>query len=353
LAVPLSAGDAITFAAEHTKQQLFKPFRVGQWTKLAIIGLLAGELGSGGGFRGNGLHLPTHPGASPHPQFPGLEGIDLALLAGLVSVVIVAGFLLGIILMYVSSVMRFVLFDSIIAKECKIRESWMRRQGPGWRYFMWKLAYALGALGGFVVLVGVPLAFAFAVGWLRQPKEHVIALVLEGVLLLFALLIFFVAMAVILVLTKDFVVPQMALENISAFEGWQRLWPMIAAEQAAYAGYIGLKIAMAIGAGLVVALATLILGLIIAVPTAALGILAVLTGKAQGLTWDAHTIALAVVVGSILLMGFFYLVSLISVPVIVFFPAYSIYFFEARYRPLSAVLYPLPPSAAPAALPAH
>jgi hypothetical protein len=54
----------------------------------------------------------------------------------------------------------------------------------------------------------------------------------------------------------------------------------------------------------------------------------------------------AVVVGSILLAGFLYLISLISVPLIVFFPAYSIYFFAARYPALSAVLYPAPPTTA-------
>jgi hypothetical protein len=42
---------------------------------------------------------------------------------------------------------------------------------------------------------------------------------------------------------------------------------------------------------------------------------------------------------------FFYLISLISVPVMVFFPAYSIYFFAARYQPLQAVLYPAPAAA--------
>jgi hypothetical protein len=36
---------------------------------------------------------------------------------------------------------------------------------------------------------------------------------------------------------------------------------------------------------------------------------------------------------------FFFLVSLVSVPVIVFFPAFSIYFFAPRYRPLSVALY--------------
>jgi hypothetical protein len=35
-------------------------------------------------------------------------------------------------------------------------------------------------------------------------------------------------------------------------------------------------------------------------------------------------------------------VSLVSVPAIVFFPAYSIYFFAGRYPALSAALYPAP-----------
>ena len=37
--------------------------------------------------------------------------------------------------MYVNSVMRFVLFDSVVAKECHIGQSWIRRQGPGRRLF--------------------------------------------------------------------------------------------------------------------------------------------------------------------------------------------------------------------------
>ncbi len=74
-------------------------------------------------------------------------------------------------------------------------------------------------------------------------------------------------MAAIFVLTKDFVVPQMALEEIGAIEGWRRLWPMLQAEKGGFAGYIGMKIMMAIGAGIVVGIATLILGLFIAIPT--------------------------------------------------------------------------------------
>jgi hypothetical protein len=342
--MPITAVDTISLAVEHTKKQLFQPFRFGQWIKLALVGLLAGELGSGG-FKGSNFNfnIPHQPGASRQFFDPGLSGINPALVGGLILVLVGAGLVLGIVLMYISSVMRFVLFDSVMAKECHIREGWSRRQGPGWRYFGWKLLFLLITLAGLVVLVGIPAAFALGAGWLKAPKEHVLPLVLCGLLVFFALLIFLFALGLVFVLTKDFVVPQMALEEIGAIEGWRRLWPMIQAEKGGYAAYIGMKIVMAIGAGIMVGIATLILGLIIAVPTIGLSIVAILTGKTAGLTWNAYTITVAVVVGSILLAIFLFLVALISVPFIVFFPAYSIYFFAARYPALSAALYPAPP----------
>ena len=109
--------------------------------------------------------------------------------------------------------------------------------------------------------------------------------------------------------------------------------------------YVGMKIVLAIGAGIVIGVASVILILILAIPTVGLAIIAALTGKTAGLTWNVFTITVAVVVACILLAIFMYLISLISVPAIVFFPAYAIYFFAARYRPLSLVLYPPPPPA--------
>jgi hypothetical protein len=66
------------------------------------------------------------------------------------------------------------------------------------------------------------------------------------------------------------------------------------------------------------------------------------------------TITLAVVAGSIFLLLVFYLVSLISVPAIVFFPAYSIYFFAGRYPLLGNLIYPpipVPPPPSPPPVP--
>jgi hypothetical protein len=70
------------------------------------------------------------------------------------------------------------------------------------------------------------------------------------------------------------------------------------------------------------------------------GVVAVLLGKTAGLTWNLYTITMAVVVGCVVLAVVLYVVSLVSVPAIVFFPAYSIYFFASRYPPLDSLLHP-------------
>jgi hypothetical protein len=111
-----------------------------------------------------------------------------------------------------------------------------------------------------------------------------------------------------------------------------------------------MKIVLAIGAGIVIGIASLILGLLVAIPTVGLAIVAIITGKTAGLTWNVFTITIAVVVGCVLFAMFMYLMSLIAVPAIVFFPAYSIYFLAPRYRALSLVLYPPLPAAASSAM---
>ena len=344
--MPISAIDTISLAFEHTKRQLFKPFRFGQWIRLAIVGLLAGELGSGGNFNlSSRLNSPQQSNI-PFPK------IDPAILATLITVLVVTGIVFLLVMTYISSVMRFILFDSVLTRECHIRGGWSRRQNNGWNYFLWQLGLVLAAFTIGVILIGLPLAFAFAEGWLKSPRAHVLPLVLTGIAAVGLFLIFMIVLAVVHVLTKDFVVPLMALEGIGAIEGWRRLWPMIQSEQKGYAVYIVMKIVLAIVVGIAFGILGLTLGLILAVPVIGVVVAAVIAAKSAGLTWNAFTIAAAVIAGCILLAIFFFLVSLMSVPAIVFFPAYSIYFFAARYRPLSVALYsPAPQSAVPLGAP--
>jgi hypothetical protein len=342
--VPINAVDAITPAFRHARQQLLEPFRLGQWAKLALVGLLAGELSSGGGCNGGNFHVPVHTGGSNHLLETGLSYTDPALYGGLIAFLIVIGIGLLVLLLYVNSVMRFILFDSVIAKECRIREGWNRRQQPGWRYFYWQVLLILVSVASITILVGIPAGFAFLMGWLKEPKEHLIPLILGGMVLFFLLLAFIVAQLVVQVISKDFVLPQMALEGIGAIEGWRRLWPQLLGEKAAYAGYIGMKIVMAIGAAIVIGIATLIVFLVILIPIGGFGAIAIIAGKAAGVTWNLYTISLVVIVGCIALFFLVYAISLVSVPAIVFFPAYSIYFFASRYPALSVLLYPPPPA---------
>jgi hypothetical protein len=183
-------------------------------------------------------------------------------------------------------------------------------------------------------------------GWFQPPRAHLAQLVLTGIVVLVLFLGFVIALALVHVLTKDFVVPQMAFEGISALEAWRRLWPMIQTEMKGYAGYIGMKIVLTIVVGIAIGIVTLILGLILAIPLIGAVVAAVIAAKSAGLTWNILTITAAVAAGCILFLLFFLLVSIISVPAIVFFPAYSIYFFAARYQPLSLALYSTAPQPA-------
>lgn len=325
--MPISAVETITLAFQHTKRQLVSPFRFWQWTRLAVVGLLAGEMGSGGcNIPGGNFNFPQQSGASKHLLAQDWPKIDPAILGGLIAILVVSGLVFLIVMTYVSSVMRFILFDSVLAKECHIRQGWGRRQAAGWRYFLWQLGFMLVMLAGMVVLLGIPAGIAFALGWFTAPSEHVLGLVLAGTLVFFLMAIFLVAAAVVHVLTKDFVVPQMALDGIGAVEGWRRLWPMIQTEKGGYGLYVLMKIGLAIGAGIVITIVSVILAIVFVIPTVGLAIVATLTGKTAGLTWNAATITLAVIVGCILFAVFMYLIALISVPAIVFFPAYAIYF---------------------------
>ncbi|HXW93683.1 MAG TPA: hypothetical protein VEK33_24245 [Terriglobales bacterium] len=341
--MPISAIDAISPAFEHTKRQLFQPFRAEQWAKLALVGLLAGELTTGS-CGNNNFRIPKHPN---EVTAGGLSRIDPALLVLLMALLIVLGFVFFTALLYLNSVMRFVLFDSVVARRCDLREQWNQRQGAALRYFMWQVLFSLAVALGLALLIAVPATFALAAGWLTKPKEHMPVLILAGMVLFLAVSAFVVVSAIVQVFTKDFVIPQMALEDLSAFEGWRRLWPMLWAEKGSYFGYLLLKMVMAIGVGIILGIIATVAILVAIVPLGGFGALAVLGGKALGLEWNAYTVTLAVVAGSIVLAMFCYFIALIGVPTVVFFPAYSIYFLASRYPGLAMALHPAAPIPSP------
>jgi hypothetical protein len=347
--LPPSAPDVIELAFGHTKEQLLRRFRFAQWARMAFVGVLAGEMESLNGCNFNipsnyHAHGTQHLLASPLPEF---WTAHPALFAALLAAFLLLWLGFVALFTYVASVMRFILFDSVVERECRIRRGWSRRRHAGIRLFCWQVAFSLATVALLLIVAGIPVGGAWLLGWFKHASEHVLGLVLGGVTLFLVLLVLLVVVGVIHVMTKDFVVPQMALEDIGALEGWRRLWPQLAAEKAGYAGYIGMKIVLAIGAAIIFGIISVIALLVLLIPIAGVGALAVLGGKAAGWDWNIATITAAVVLGCVALAILIVAMALISVPVAVFFPAYAIYFFAPRYLPLGALLWP--PPAAPEA----
>jgi len=297
-------------------------------------------MSSGGGCNFN---FPTHTPPA-HRNFAAAVPPNWELLAPLLLIAIIAVPVIWLLLIYVNSRMRFVLFDSVIAKRCELRRMWRERRGPAFQYFVWQILFFLATIAGTAILLGVPALAAFLLGWFTAPRQHLVPLILTGIFLFFVLMLWLLLSMVILVFTKDFVVPQMALENLSAFEGWRRLWVMLQSEKGSYAGYGGMKLVLAIGAAVAVGILAIIIVILLLIPFGGIGAIAVIAAKAAGFSWNVFTITAAIVAGSIFLLLVFYAVSLISVPVIVFFPAYSIYFFASRYPQLARLIYPPPPA---------
>src|SRR5215475_6118846 len=142
---------------------------------------------------------------------------------------------------YISSRMRFVLFDSVVAKECHIRRYWAQRGAPAFRYFAFQLLLALAVFGGLAFFGSIAAIIAFGTGWLRNPRQYLVPLILMGIVIFFFVAAFLVVVFLVAVLTKDFVVPQMALEDLPVAEGWRRLWSRLMTEKGGYAGYVGMK----------------------------------------------------------------------------------------------------------------
>jgi len=355
----VSAADCVQPALQHVREQLFTRFRFGQWSRLALVGILAAELRTSGcnfnpgqfaspsQSNGNKIPFPDIPhGLTPltHGHLPAHFGQFL----GLIAVAIVAIFVLAFVFLYINSVFRFILFDSVLRRECSISEGWRKWHRAGGRFFLWQLVLMVSTWLFLALLVGLPLAIAFAAGWMTNIREHVGRLILGVILLVGLFIVFVLIVGVVQVLAKDFLVPLMALEDLGFADGWHRLLGMMRIEKGRFAVYLLLKLALSIAAAILFSIIALIPALFVVVP----GVVIVIIGHAMGLGWNVTTISLAIIFGTLLLLLLIYLIALVSVPATVFFPAYAMYFFAARYPLLNSLLHPAPAPPAPGLSPA-
>lgn len=351
----VSAVDSISPAFARTKRLLFGPFRLGLWARLAVVALVTGEAGGGGGGGASVPNLNQNRGGDNHwvaaarllsrPDWEQIRPYLSWIVVG--SVVVLALMLLWI---YSDCVYRFILLESVITGQCRLREGWKRWREAGRRYMLWVVGYAVSSLVVLGLVIGIPVWLAYQAGWFEKPDNHLGALIGGGI----SLGLLFVALAALLaiidLMARDFLVPVLAFEDVGVEDGWRRLIGIVNAEKMAFCGYVLMKIVLAVGGAIIFTIVNLIVILVLLIPLAILGVAAFFIGKGAGMTWDTPAILLVAGLGMLVLAGVLYVVGFVYAPGLVFFQSYTLEFFASRYGPLASRMFPpSPPVTLPSA----
>ena len=266
---------------------------------LALVGFLAAEVHTASCNFNNSINFPV-PHRQPRTEeflagspFPHLDPARIAQFGALIAAVVVFAIVLFFVFLYLNSVFRFILFDSVIKKHCSIGDGWTRWHRTGRRYFVWQLVLIVAEVLSLCFLIGLPLAIAAALGWFRDPGEHIGRSALGVILLIGLFLVFVLVAAAVQLIAKDFLVPIMALEGLDFADAWSRLLGIIRPEPGKYIIYLLLKIVLAIAAAILFGILTLIPIFAVVVPA----VIALFAGYKAGLGWNVTTVSLVIIGG--------------------------------------------------------
>jgi hypothetical protein len=356
-----SAVESISPAFARTKQLLFRPFHFGFWARLAVVALVTGEAGGLGGGGGSLPNLNTNRGGDNH--WANYCSYRWAGAAQLVSIprweeiqpytgwiVVGVALVLALLLLWIYSdcVYRFILLDAVVGGQCRLREGWRRWREAGRRYLFWVVAFGFAAFVLVGVVAGVPVLLAYRAGWFTHPDQNLGVLIGGGILLVLVMILLVAVLAIIDMLGRDFLVPVMAFEGVGAMDGWRRVLAIIAVEKLAYAGYVLMKIVLAMGGAIVFTIINLIVILILLIPLGLLGVIGFLIGRSAGVGWDNSSVVLLLAGFALLaLAGLLYVVGFVYAPGLVFFQSYTLEFFAPRYAPLGSKMFPPSPPIMP------
>jgi hypothetical protein len=331
---PLSASEAISPA-------LAGPFRWRTFFKIAAVAFFA-ELG-GGSFN---FSTPSR-GGSIHDLPPALLAfiVAFAVILGLVSTVI------GLILFYIGSRLQLVLVELVATRQTLVSPVWRRVSQSTWRWIGLKVLYFVAALLLLSVLA-LPVIFYF-VSHHSLPSFNSFHIA-EVILFVASAIVVVLIIGVTYTLLRDFVLPFIALEDLSISESLRRLRYMLSAEPGAFALFILLRFILLIVIAIAAEMCVAIVVLISLIPF----------GIAGGGLWFAlhnsgtgGTIVLigCAVVGGLIFLAWLAFLGISALgSVYTFSQAYSLYFLGGRYPLLGDLLdrsTPPPRYAYPAAFP--
>jgi MFS family permease len=336
-AVPLSPTQALAAAFHDTVQLLAKPVDAKRWLKLSVLCLFLGGGTPSAAFNWTLGSLPGDiglHGVMGRVRTAVSEHIWLIALAAVVGL----GLLLGVL--YLRSVFRFVLVDAILTREVRVRQGLRSTRRTARSYFCWLLG-AITVISGALVGGG-----ALAYPYLRSPlvgemRSFAFWIMLVAVLAVEVLI--GLAMAMIIVLTDDFVVPMMYAEDVPLLPAWRKLQDKLRAEPGPFAAYVLLRFCLAVATSVATLflLFPTLLGLFSTAIVA--GALALLSLHVLGFAWSWNPVTVLIASAALAMLVSLVLVilSVVGMPAQVLIQSFGIRFIASRCRSVEVVLPPL------------
>jgi hypothetical protein len=331
--------EALSHAWDDLVPLLFRPFNARRWIKLSFVCLFLG-----GGTPTAAIHwaLSILPGEIGVTDFFLRARHYIALNRGLIILAFVLGLGLVVTLLYLRSMLRFVLVEAVVKQEVSVRQSWKALRRFGHSYFFWLLG-TLTVLGAAFTTIAV-LTFPYLSSARRAGTHNLaVSLVLMGILAFIVSTGLMVGLFI--TLTDDLVVPLVYAERSSLPAAWRKVGKAMRADPTAFLLYIVLRLVVSVAVSVAIlfflfpVLVSLFSGVIIG---AALVVLALrLVGLAWA--WNPLTIFLGVSLLSLLTLLLFILLSVVGMPGQVFIQDYGVRFIGSRFPALGS-LCRLPPA---------
>lgn len=334
----IDVSQAVGHAFRHMTRVLFRPFKLRKWLALALVSFFAY---GGGGYYSN---FPSNWGNSgsgnPFPP-DAVRWITQHLV--LIALIFGGLVILGFVLSWLSSVLKFVYIDEIIRNTAEIAGPFKRLMGRGTSYFLWTLIYGLVVIAMIMLLIVLPLVLVFIPG-LGAPLWAKVGAVIWAVGIGIPLLIL---SALIDLFARDFVVAAMYVRGVGVMDGWRTVLPILRAHPGQILLYILLLFALSLGFGAASILAAGLMLVVLAIPFGLLALIVYLLVETMGFGWNPATIGTAVGLGIFALIAWLYSTQVVLQPIWVFRRAYALIVLgqaDPSLETIPAELPPPPPS---------
>jgi hypothetical protein len=245
-------------AISRTRKDLFNPFDIRKWFVVGFTAFLAGltEFGVSGP-PGYSWRNRSHIGIEDILYFPQRAWEWLANHPGyamLVAIALVVVFAVGAVLTWLSSRGKFMFLDNVVQCRAEVVKPWYEYRSEGNSLFFWIFLFGFAAVAVSVTFIYYCFLNLQAV---YQSGRDLRVLIIPALLAGLGFFVITLAGAFIHLLLRDFVVPIMYRDRVSASAAIQKFLPLLLSEFVYFVGYGLFRLCLVILVGIVVVIAGL------------------------------------------------------------------------------------------------